>query len=1181
MSVWSKLGLHVNNTDEIPEPALEAIAVGLLGIDQLEPKLGQRAVCHVVDGSDEGVLDVLRRTPAAASRLQLGALYGFGAWSSIPPAPLVRLGRVLIAVSGRHHPLGSPKPAPAWFVALHPLLVYGQRELDALRLADVLEAGGETGALVLAVFASPGWWTPRRRVAEVAGRYADTVAEWLAEGVEMRDALFPVLSGGEIDPTPFLTWIALDAVSSSKRRRRGVFELLTRAGEAVRPELERLATRGSVAQRREAYQRLAELFGDDARGFLERRVEAEAKSAKNRSVLEVLLARAQASSEPEVGPELPPLSPVPQDVPLPEGYRAHLIGVLDRWQKRAVCAHESCQSTWAGRRTEPPFYDQALVDRFLTFVRDGVAPPRLPGRGQRMFNLFVNAWVDPATVASLVRCDGLHAVHLFRVFAGLGFFGAPPHLQPGAACSAFRAFRRAHDGFPNLRELASIAAANGWQGAAVGQAYLRQESWNPGFDYRPEEAWSYFAERPGELRSAIQGPVGQRPNALAALACFPTLPRELSELAWKAAFDTAKAVRPYAQAALSNAPNKLTRIVAALGDGTQGVRANAADWLGRLGDERAVEPLTRALKKEKSDLAKGAMFKALEALGVDLGPYLDRDGLQREALKKLKRGVPPKLAWFPFDALPQVRWKSDGVPVARESLTWLLATAHKLKSAEPSPLLRLYGQHWDGAEALGDYVLDAWLAEDTRVPTRAELEPKARQQAKQWARWNTDQSEDELFEVALQGLLAQPSGSAQAHRGILAFAAAFGGASVAPKIERYLKDWYGMRAAQCKTLLQVLAQRDDDHAIAVLLATATRFRTKGIRKEAEVQVQQLAERRGWTPAELADRTVPTAGFVFDAEARRAVLRLDMGPRELRAVLDDELRVVLDKGEGKLAKSFPKPRKDDDPEKAAAAKKVFSAAKKKIKGVVRMQGDRLYEAMCTGHGWDVASWGTYLERHPIVGRLCERTVWAAFRGDALVVSFRPLGDGTLTDVDDEPVELDDDLIVRVAHDSNLGAELAARWREHLADYEVTPLFSQLGAEPFELEVGQRDDLSLRSFEGHIVDAFTLRGKLTKLGYARGETQDGGWFYAYTRSFPTLHLQAVVNFSGSPLPEVDRPVALMGITFTHTSDTEEVGGAGGLPLGDVPPVLLSEVYHHVSAVAALGAGFDPDWESRTYG
>jgi hypothetical protein len=50
-------------------------------------------------------------------------------------------------------------------------------------------------------------------------------------------------------------------------------------------------------------------------------------------------------------------------------------------------------------------------------------------------------------------------------------------------------------------------------------------------------------------------------------------------------------------------------------------------------------------------------------------------------------------------------------------------------------------------------------------------------------------------------------------------------------------------------------------AVQVLLSIGNRFRTASIRKRAAELVQELADRKGWTKEQLADRTIPDAGFI--------------------------------------------------------------------------------------------------------------------------------------------------------------------------------------------------------------------------------------------------------------------------------------------------------------------------------
>ena len=105
---------------------------------------------------------------------------------------------------------------------------------------------------------------------------------------------------------------------------------------------------------------------------------------------------------------------------------------------------------------------------------------------------------------------------------------------------------------------------------------------------------------------------------------------------------------------------------------------------------------------------------------------------------------------------------------------------------------------------------------------------------------------------------------------------------------------------------------------------------------------------------------------------------------------------------------------------------------------------------------------------------------------------------------------------------------------------------------------------------MIDAFKLRAAAGKLGYMRGATGDGGWFYDYTKRFASIGLEAVVSFSGNALPEENRKVALLDLNFQRAR--------GPVPLGEVPAVILSECLNDMRTVAAEGSGFDSDWQSK---
>ena len=525
-----------------------------------------------------------------------------------------------------------------------------------------------------------------------------------------------------------------------------------------------------------------------------------------------------------------------------------------------------------------------------------------------------------------------------------------------------------------------------------------------------------------------------------------------------------------------------------------------------------------------------------------------------------------------------MRWASDGAAVAPDIIRWFVIDSHRLKTPQPGAMMRRYCQMFraDDSEALGAFALNAWIAQDLKALSQAEAEIKARAQAKQelaqaarYPEYFPDLqglTEDQLASRALLHLMGVARGSAISSKGVLALSAACGGAHVAPVAQRYLKEWYGIRAAQSKALIQMLAWVEHPSATQLMLAVGGRFRTKGIQEEAANQARLLAERKGWTLDELADRTVPCAGF-----DETGTLELDYGGRRFVARLNERLEIELETEDGKAIKSLPEPSKSDDVTKAAAAKKALSATRKELKTVLGQQKDRLYEALCAGRVWRFEDWSLSLRAHPLLRFYCQRLVWAAVEVGKAVSTFRPLGDGSLTDAADNAVEPDASARVTLAHDVNCDPATAQAWLKHFADYDATPLLTQFGRGIFVLAEDRRDATSVDDFRGHMIDAFKLRGMAAKLGYVRGETEDGGWFYSYGKRLLTLGIDVRLEFSGNALPEENHKVALTRLTLGCRGNET--------PLSAVPPVLLSECWNDMRQIAEAGTGFDPKWREKT--
>ena len=583
------------------------------------------------------------------------------------------------------------------------------------------------------------------------------------------------------------------------------------------------------------------------------------------------------------------------------------------------------------------------------------------------------------------------------------------------------------------------------------------------------------------------------------------------------------------------------RAIAALSDGQAETRALAARHLGRIRHEAAIPALERALWVERNDDTRGALLGALQALDQPIDHFLDRDALAADAARTLARGIPTELAWLDWPTLPRVRWADSGETVAAEVVQALLIDAFVARDPEPGTQLRQISAQLDARdrEGLGQWVLEQWLA--------------------------------------------GPQSDTMAGKGLLAIAAAFCGDQAAAPVQSYLRAWHDHRTAHCKALVTMLAGIDQPAATQLLLAIGRRFASAVLQDEARLQIQRKATRRGWTPIELADRTLPSAGF--DEDGR---LDLSYGARAFVARLRADLTIGLEDADGARLESLPEPRRGDDPILAIDAARALAAAQAELTTLVSQQTDRLYDAMCQGREWPVAEWRDHLLCHPVLRHLVARLVWIELNENSSRRAFRPTGDGALVDLAGQAVSLAPDARIIVAHDVLLNGDEALHWQQQLIDQQVRPLFRQLGRIVPTLNP---DEAAISTFEGYLIKAFNLRSLAEKFGYVRGPFHDGR-YDAYVKSSASLGLTARIEFSGSRLPEENRIVALGSLRLVHglahglaqagEQAGEETTGADAASRAvtrtELLAIFVTECLHDLNRIAMAGSGFDPAWREK---
>lgn len=1157
-------------------------------------------------------------------------------------ALLVRLGKVLAAAAAPGVVDDPGAGAPTWLQALVNDMVFGSHQrqgnrrtplvagvhlhlVDALLAADdrpdpalVLRMGFERKGIdsyyqqhLTPLVASPVTATYLRQHAEHVHGLPATLSAVGRVALAERLGADPALAGDFAD---ILVRLSVDASKQTRETAATRLDLVPQ--EQRLALLVRLLLDGTGSERTQAARLLARTPGEVALGALQEAERTETSRPVLQAVREAVAALAATTASDTALPEPPPYERY-ADEPLGEA----AVEVLRR--NLADCvrdAEQEARREEERNRTAPHRHDWAARR---------LAELRKVGDGELRRVVEVVDGVRPAGSVKIERLHRLSQVvdHGGRLHALPGFTAA--HLVRWITAQRHGGAGFWHDhrfqqwllaqpeGSVDLRALAALFPGD--EGVvAVGRASLLR-SWygaTPVDQLPADRVWPFFAEHPELLEQGLglsADTLSEQSRwysvdlgeTLRVLATFPVLPSRWVPRLTELALGQGRTHRAAAQQALSALPDIGGRVAESLSHGQSEVRVEAAAWLGRLGDPASVPVLRRALASEKRETVRAALLTALEALGDDITGDLSPATLVAEARRGLRAKVPAALTWFPFDRLPAARW-ADGTEVEPDVLRWWVVLAGKLKEPAGNALLTRYLGLLDppSRAALGETVLRELVAHDTRHPSHDEAEahaavegPRRHAQYQQYlqnartgpqaARLSAEQRAyyEETYGKTLEQCVAAARaekaaeylGSAIAAKGVLALTAGAPGPAAVEVVRQYTRDHY-QRRAQVEALLDGLSGSDDPAVIQLMLSISRRYRTRSVQERALAHVEAIAERRGWSQDQLADRTIPTAGL-----DDTGTLALSYGPRSFAVTLDTALRPVLRSPDGKVLKALPAPRQDDDAEAAKEAKKELTAHKKEVKQVVDLQTARLYEAMCTDRTWPAADWDEFLRRHPLAGRLVQRLVWLDLgpEGDDAFTprAFRPADDGSLLDRDDDEVELPSDHLVRLAHGSLLDADEREAWRAHLRDYRVVPLFDQLGNLPPDVALrGERGEPVhvVDDHLGWVTDTFTIRGALTKRGYQRDQAEDGGWFYRYTKSFDSTGLRAVVEFTGSMLPEENIAAAVKTLVFEDTRSRS--WNARSRPLEEVPRVLLAETYADYRAVASAGA-FDPDWEKVT--
>jgi hypothetical protein len=396
-----------------------------------------------------------------------------------------------------------------------------------------------------------------------------------------------------------------------------------------------------------------------------------------------------------------------------------------------------------------------------------------------------------------------------------------------------------------------------------------------------------------------------------------------------------------------------------------------------------------------------------------------------------------------------------------------------------------------------------------------------------------------------------------------------GSDGVALKLTPLVRAWPGESQHQrAVTGLECLRAIGTDTALMQINGIAQKVQFKGLKTKAGECMEGIATDRGLSRAQLEDRIVPDCDL--DEKGSRT---FDFGPRQFRFVLGPNMKPVIREADGKVRPDLPKPGAKDDAALAEQAVADWKLLKKQVAEVVKIQAVRLEQAMVTGRRWPREEFELLLVRHPLMTNLVRLVVWGAYDAEGkLTGTFRVTEDLSYGDSSDEQYDLSAAVEVGIVHPYHLSDEERSAWGELFSDYELVPPFVQLGRPILGLDPAEVAATEILRYQQTKIPPQSLVFGLEKQGWERGLPEDGGVFHSHSKPFYGSNLTAIVEYEGVPVgymegwdeQSMERCFFIPGIWKpSWYTDHKEL-----LPLGQVDPVVISEVLNDLAGIAAKG-------------
>ncbi len=312
-------------------------------------------------------------------------------------------------------------------------------------------------------------------------------------------------------------------------------------------------------------------------------------------------------------------------------------------------------------------------------------------------------------------------------------------------------------------------------------------------------------------------------------------------------------------------------------------------------------------------------------------------------------------------------------------------------------------------------------------------------------------------------------------------------------------------------LIEVMVVRGDMEALITLNRIRKLSKYKSLRVGAQEALKEVAGKLNLSRYEVEDLFIGDMGF------GRGDIMVDYGGEIMKIHLEDDFTIGIERESGRMIKALPK--KPYMSVGMMETRDRLKELKKEIKRELKIQRDRLEEALREFRRWRGESFRELLLKNLVMSRLGRGLLWGIYRGDVLETPFY-VEDGFYT-LDGRRLVIEDSFSIALVHPMELSREELEAWRLNFSERVREDLLGQLTREAFSWKKVDTREFPRGSSQ-------RVAGRLKKWGWKSPEENSHRVF----KEVPELKLRAEVALDSplctkAPATEGDEKESTVGV------------------------------------------------------